>query len=66
MLSLERCAEILNSNGENYTDDEIKQARDFLYQLASIDYEIFKSQTEETERSDLHSRVDRRTGRKGV
>ena len=33
-LSIARCREILNTNGQNYTDEEIIAIRDFLYAFA--------------------------------
>lgn len=41
-LSLEKCRAILNKRGLAYTDDQIIQIRDFLYQTAEMsirDYE---------------------------
>ncbi len=46
MLSIKKCRSILNQNKEdqtpNYSEQEVKQIRDLLYQLAELDYEIFK------------------------
>ena len=41
MMTLEECRKILYSNNENkhYNDDEIKQIRDFLYQMAKLEIE---------------------------
>jgi hypothetical protein len=36
MLSNEECRKILNKNGNNYTDEEIKEIKDFLWSLALI------------------------------
>ena len=35
-ISIPRCREILCTNGLDYTEDEIIEIRDFLYELASI------------------------------
>ena len=35
-IPIQRCREILCVNGLEYTDDELHQVRNFLYQLASI------------------------------
>lgn len=40
MVSIERCKEILNSKSRNYTNEEIKEIRDFFYLLAIIQLEI--------------------------
>jgi len=41
MLTLEQCKKILN-NGSNrkYKDEEVKQLRDYLYQLAELQLEL--------------------------
>lgn len=39
MVSLERCKEVLNRNNHKYTNEEIKEIREFLYQLANIQLE---------------------------
>jgi hypothetical protein len=40
-VSLKRCKEVLNKNGNNYSDQEISEIRDFLYELGRIDYAVF-------------------------
>ncbi len=40
-LSFEKCKEILNKNGQKYTQDQVEQIRQFLCQLAEIDYENY-------------------------
>lgn len=40
-LSLAHCKKVLNRNGNNYTDEQIINIRDFLYAMASIDYLFF-------------------------
>lgn len=39
MLSIEACKKILNSNGNKYSDNEVKQIREYLYFLAEIQEE---------------------------
>lgn len=41
-LDFATCKEILKANGNNYTDEEIIQIRDYLYQLAEIQCRHFK------------------------
>lgn len=49
-LDLAACKEILNANGNNYTDEEILRIRDYLYQLAEIQCRHFKQwQTEQSD-----------------
>ena len=44
-LSLEQCRKLLDTKGSKYADEEIIKIRDFLYQLAEIDYfEFIKRQ----------------------
>ena len=62
MLSVESCQKILNSNGENYTSEETKKIREFLYLLGEIDYEQFKESKKHQESSHLHTGFYRGTG----
>jgi hypothetical protein len=41
-LEIAACKEILNANGNEYTDEEIIRIRDYLYQLAEIQCRHFK------------------------
>lgn len=51
MLSDEECKKILNRNGNNYTDEQISNIRDFLWSLAQLEIK-----TLETDNSDENSR----------
>ncbi len=42
-ISLKKAKEILNEDGNNYTDQEVEIVRNFLYQLAKADYDKFKA-----------------------
>lgn len=41
-LSIEHCKKVLNKNGGNYSDEQVKKISDILYLLGRLDYEIFK------------------------
>ncbi len=45
MLTLEKCDKILNKNKKEnkYTEKQVEQIRDFIYQLVKIDLENFKT-----------------------
>lgn len=43
-LSLEHCRKVLNGDGNNFTDKEILEIRDFIYAMATIDYLFFIKQ----------------------
>ena len=47
MLTIEKSKEMLNRDGLNYTDEEVKQIREFIYILAEIDYQLFKRKQDE-------------------
>jgi hypothetical protein len=47
MLSIEECKKTLNKDGIEYTDEEVKEIREFLYIVAEIDYNIFQRKREE-------------------
>ena len=36
MLTIQECKKILNRNGKKYSEKEIEQIRDFLWELAQI------------------------------
>lgn len=42
MISIETCKEILNVNGNQYTDEAIYKIREYMYQLAEIQCRHFK------------------------
>ena len=44
MINEKECTRILNSGDVKYTAEEVKQIREFLTQLATIEYEYFKKQ----------------------
>jgi hypothetical protein len=48
MLSNDECKRILNRNGNKFTDEEIEQIRNFLWDLAQIEVKnLEKSDTDE-------------------
>lgn len=45
MLSIEHCKRILEDEGDNYTNEEVKEIRELLYLLAEIEYSfVFKKE----------------------
>lgn len=40
-ISLEKCKEILNAGETKYTDEQIEEVRNFLYQFAQLTYESY-------------------------
>lgn len=40
MLSLDRCKSVLNKGIRKFTNDEIKEIRDYLYQIADIEFSL--------------------------
>ena len=43
MLTIQECKKILNRNGNNYTDEEIRSIRDFLWSLAQIEVKTLET-----------------------
>lgn len=43
-ISIGKCKSILESDGSTYSEQEIKEIRDFLYLLAELDYEVYLKQ----------------------
>jgi hypothetical protein len=60
MLSVKKCHEILNKNGEkNYSEEEVKQIRELLYKIGHFDYMLFKQQTSIYDKSHhLHQSIN--------
>lgn len=57
MLSIKKCKAKLESNGAEFTESEIKLIRDFLYRIATIEYDSFKVKSKKDD-SDIHKGVD--------
>jgi len=47
MLTIEKSKEMLNCGGLNYTDEEVKKIREFIYILAEIDYRLWERKHQE-------------------
>jgi len=43
MINIEQCRKILNNGERKYKDEEIRQIRDFLYQLANLEINELKT-----------------------
>jgi hypothetical protein len=54
MVTLDQCKEILKSGAARYSDEQILKLRDFLYSLASIDYQLFQQQKHHEKSNPLH------------
>lgn len=48
MLSIEKCKEILTSGGQQYSNDEAKEIREFLYHLKTLHFDSIKKQREKS------------------
>jgi hypothetical protein len=66
MLSIEQCRKILQRHGKHYSNEEVRQIRDLLYQLGYLDYEDFKEQQNGATGDHLHEGFDRRTSGEGL
>lgn len=42
-ISLKKCREVLSETGKDLSDEQILAIRDYLYELAQIDIDIFRS-----------------------
>lgn len=58
MLSVEVCKKALNKNSKKFTDEQIKQIRDLLYALATIEYEASKKNNHEQKCDNIYESVD--------
>ena len=57
-LSLEHCRKVLNRNGNNYTDEQILEIRDFLYVMATLDYLFFTEQYPQIEKEEQNQNLN--------
>lgn len=46
MLNLEKCKKILEQNGNTYTDEQVKQIRQLLYKMGTLDYLLTTQKTD--------------------
>ena len=61
MVSLERCRELMKRHECAYTDEQLLKIRDFLYQLAAIEFKVYQRKINENEKGDhLYESVLRR------
>lgn len=58
-LSIDYCAKILNSNGKEYTIEEVKKIRELLYIFGELDYMIYKEMIKQDEKGNsLRKSID--------
>jgi formate dehydrogenase maturation protein FdhE len=62
-ISIQECKTILNKNGENYSDEEVKEIRDFLYTLIEIDYSLFQKHMKAKAEQLMQAEEDEREGK---
>ena len=43
-LTIEKCKNILQQNGEIYTDEEVKKIRNLLYKMGNLEYQLLTAQ----------------------
>ncbi len=53
MLSLEKCKDILEQNGGNYSTEEVKKIRDFLYGFANFETQELQRKKQVDESSNI-------------
>ena len=62
MISTEKCKKILNRNGNKFSDNEIEQIRDFLWELAQIEVKNLEKQEIDENCGNNGQSKQRRTG----
>lgn len=43
MLNLEVCKKLLQQDGKQYSDEEVKKIRQLLYKLGELEYQLYKA-----------------------
>ena len=46
MLSIEKCRVELEKKGKKFTDKQVREIRDLLYRIGTIEYESFKAKSQ--------------------
>lgn len=54
MLSINECKRTLNKKNKKYSDSEIEQIRQLLYELAQIEYNYSKTKVNGGKSSNIH------------
>lgn len=56
MVSIEKCRKVLKDSGNKFSDDELKNIRRLIYEIATIEYESFKKPNKNS--SNLHKSIN--------
>lgn len=60
MVTLDTCKKIVEKGGQQFSDDQIVKIRDFLYSLASLDYQLYQYKKHyEKESNSILPRINR-------
>lgn len=57
MISIEKCKIELKNSERKYTEEEIKKIRELLYQIATIEYDGYKTESKKNS-SNIHQSID--------
>lgn len=57
-LSIDYCRKKLGKRASNFSDKQLEQLRDFLYLLAEIEYQHYKTNGHEEESNTVYTRLD--------
>lgn len=58
MLSVESCRKILNRGNQKFNEKDTDKLRHLLYQMAEIQFKIFKTIGNDQERNSLHQSLN--------
>ena len=61
MLSLEKCKDILKKNGGDYSTEDVKKIRDFLYSFAKFEFQEYQRKKQLNESNNIHPCINDRT-----
>lgn len=63
MLSVDTCKKILEQNGGEYSLEEVKIVREFLYNFAMLGFQEYQKQIKPDESNNIYTGINGRTGR---
>jgi hypothetical protein len=56
-VKIQDAKKILNSNGKQYSDEEVRLILDFMYQIGEIEYEAFMEREKKNDVTKFHAPI---------
>lgn len=66
MLSVDICKKILEQHGGDYSTEEVKLIREFLYNFAMLGFQEYQRKKQSDESNNIHTGINGLTSREGI